>query len=192
MLDLNNFSQQLGNVVEAIQANLLLSLQCVSVLWVVHIVNILLGRRLNIFGIYPRKIWGLIGIPCSPFLHANFSHLFLNSIPLVILIDLLLSNGTSYFLHLTIIVTTLGGLATWMFGRPAIHIGASHIIMGYWGFLLMNAYRNPSVVTIILAIICLYYFGGMLLNLFPQEEKTSWEGHLFGFLAGVGAVYFSS
>lgn len=89
----------------------------------------------------------------------------------------------------TLIITFLTGLAVWLVGRKALHIGASGLIMGYWGFLLLNAVINPSVLTVFLIIICLYYFGGFISSLLP-EEGNSWESHIFGFLAGLLTSYF--
>ena len=66
-----------------------------------------------------------------------------------------------------------------------IHIGASGLVMGYWGFVLVNAYHSPSFIAIAVAAVCLYYFSSLFANLMPQGEKVSWEGHVFGFLAGI-------
>src|SRR5690606_2972312 len=95
--------------------------------------------RLNIFGIYPRKIPGIIGIVFSPFLHGSAQHLFFNSIPLVVLAALILVKGHLYFYEVTIWIAVFSGVLTWLFGRSAFHIGASSVIMGYWGFLLFEA-----------------------------------------------------
>ena len=44
---------------------------------------------LDHYGVIPRRIVGLVGIPAMPFLHANFQHLLTNTIPLVVLLILL-------------------------------------------------------------------------------------------------------
>ena len=61
--------------------------------------------------------------------------------------------------------------------------------MGYFGFLLLSAYHQASALSIALAVVCLYYFGGLIFHLFPTEVKSSWEGHVFGFFSGVAAAY---
>lgn len=147
------------------------------------------GYRLNHLGIYPRKLSGLIGIFFSPFLHANFSHLLFNSIPLFVLMNFMLLNGIPSFIAITLIIVILSGLAVWLFGRPAIHIGASGLIMGYWSYSLVQAYEHSSIITIGVASICLYYFAGFILQIMPTRDRTSWESHLFGFLAGIAAVF---
>lgn len=186
---MNHFIAQLQFTLSAIQSNVPTALKIIGLLWAVHLINALLGYRLNYFGIYPRHIRGLFGIILAPFLHDGFNHLFFNSIPLFVLLCFMLMGGMHQFLCITLIILLLSGGALWLFGRRAIHVGASGLIMGYWGYLLVLAYKQPSVMTIILAAICLYYFGGLAMNLFHVEKKVSWEGHVFGFLAGVAAVY---
>jgi membrane associated rhomboid family serine protease len=189
---MNSISQWISQLTETLSllgTHFFQALLMVMILWCVHIVNALLRYRLNVLGIYPRRASGLIGIPCFSFLHGDFSHLFLNSIPLIILIDFILLEGMAQFICTTVTIIGLSGIAIWLFARPAFHIGASALVMGYWGYLLANAYQHPSSMTIILALLCLYYFGSLWLNLFPTDKKTSWEGHVFGFLAGIFAIF---
>ena len=161
-----------------------------GVIWLINIVNWLIGSRLNILGIYPRKSFGLIGIPFSPFLHQNFNHLFFNTIPLFILgLAIMSRNGAISFCIITAVIALIGGLGVWLFARKGIHIGASGVISGYFAYILMIAYTEPSITTIILAVLAIYYFGGILIGLFPQEKKTSWESHLFGFIGGIACAY---
>jgi membrane associated rhomboid family serine protease len=186
---LAELSTTLQNVIESIKDNTPFVLYLIGILWAIHFINWLLRYRLSIFGIWPRKIFGLIGIFCSPFLHGNFSHLFFNSIPLFVLINLVLFQGRAIFYCVSLIIIIGGGFAIWLFGRRAIHIGASTVIMGYFGYLLTNVFYQPAIISIILAAVCVYYFGGLILALFPGEKGISWESHIFGFLAGIGAAF---
>lgn len=158
-------------------------------LWVIQILNKLMGYRLNYLGIIPRSPRGLFGIIFSPFLHGNSTHLFLNSIPLLVLGSFILVGGQDLFWRVSISIILISGCLTWLMGRKAIHIGASSLVMGYWGYLLINAYQHPSLMAIVLALICLYYFGGLFFGLFPTREQVSWEGHLFGCIAGIVTNY---
>lgn len=169
--------------------NLSLAFSLVVVLWLIWLVNWLLGYRLNYLGILPRHLFGLIGIPFHPFIHGSFNHLFFNSIPLFALLTLILTGGVAHLICVTVAITLISGFAIWLFGRPALHIGASGLIMGYLGYLIVNAYFHPSALSYVLAIICLYYFGSLLLSIFPKEEQVSWEGHLFGLFAGVMTTF---
>ena len=189
---LENISSQVESAVVLIRANMPYVLGMAGVLWLIHFFNWFVGYRLNQFGIIPRYLRGLPGIFFSPFLHGDFNHLFFNSIPFIILASLVLLYGWIVFIYVTVVVAVLGGFATWLLARRGSHIGASSVIMGYWSFLLVYAYYQPSWLSIVLAIVCVYYFGSFLLNVFPRSAKSSWEGHLFGLLAGLFAAYTSS
>lgn len=156
----------------------------------IHVVNFLLGYRLNLLGLYPRTKHGLIGIVLAPLLHGSCTHLVFNAIPLFILLNFMLLRGLEQAILITLFITLTSGCCVWLVGRKAIHVGASGLIMGYWGFLLSDAFQHPSVITIFLVLTCLYYFGGFVSSLLP-EEGSSWESHLFGFLSGLGASYLS-
>lgn len=158
--------------------------------WLVFFVSHFISNRILLLGIIPRQIRGLPGIIFAPLLHANFNHIFFNSIPLLVLSNFILINGLNYYLTVTLIITLLSGLAIWCFAKPGLHIGASALITGYWGFLICNIYQNGTVTTIILGIISLYYFAGIFLGIFPGKKGVSWQGHLFGLLAGIATSYF--
>lgn len=153
--------------------------------WSVFLMSLLTGNRLLALGIIPRHLVGLPGILFAPLLHANFNHLFFNSIPLLVLSNFILINGLDYFIYVTVIITVLSGSLIWLFAKPGIHIGASALITGYWGLLITNVYQQGTLTAIILGILSLYYFGGIFLGIFPSKKGVSWEGHLFGLLAGL-------
>lgn len=158
-------------------------------LWGTFFLNKLLLGNLNRLGLYPRTIRGLLGIFTSPFLHGSLSHLIFNSLPLFILINFILFQGRHAFFEISLVIIILTGGATWLFGRKAYHIGASGVIMGYFSYLLVNAYQHPTVLTIVLAGVCLYYFAGLFAYLIPSNQKVSWEAHIFGFLSGIAANF---
>lgn len=160
-------------------------ISCVGLLWFINLINAIVGYRLNILGILPRHPWGIIGIPLAPFLHGGFNHLFMNSILFLLLGSLMVISGINLFFEVTILITLISGTLTWLFGRKAIHVGSSSLIMGYWGYLLINAYQHPTLLAIILGGVCFYYFAEMAVNLLPSEPGVSWEGHCFGFISGI-------
>lgn len=170
------------------QQHIGLVLKLIGLLFAIHFVNWLLAYRLNFLGIYPRYLRGLPGVVLSPFLHGNFNHLFYNSVPLFFLLLFVLSYGEEKAIFLTGFITLLSGAAIWVFARPGIHIGASSLIMGYFATLLVDAYRHPGLMTILIAILTLYYLSGLFFNLLPGGKGVSWEGHVFGFIAGALAA----
>lgn len=158
------------------------------ILWLIFFVS-MFDRKLLLLGIIPRHVRGIPGILFAPLLHYNFNHIFFNSIPLLVLSNFILINGLNYFLIVTLMITVLSGIAVWCFGKPAIHVGASGVITGYWGFLVSNIYQKGSLTTVILGIISIYYFAGLFLGIFPKDKGVSWESHFFGLLAGLATSY---
>jgi membrane associated rhomboid family serine protease len=186
---LSDITRSFAQIFASFQTHLPLLLIIIAILTAIQILNALLGYRLNNLGILPRSPRGLIGVITSPFLHGGFGHLFSNIIPLFILSALILVNGQRHFFDVTILIVLFSGIGVWLFGRHAMHVGASSVVMGYWGFVLATAYQQRSMVAILLAIICLYYLSWLIFSLFPQDRKVSWEGHLLGFLAGLLTSY---
>ncbi len=159
-------------------------------LWLFNLVHWALGSPLVVLGIRPRRIGGLIGILFCPVLHQNFNHLFFNSIPLFVLGLILLTQNLQTFMIITTLILALGGFLVWLLARPARHIGASGLISGYFGYILILAYFKPDYTSLFLAGLVLYYFGSILLGLFPREAKVSWESHLYGFISGILGGYW--
>lgn len=154
-------------------------------LWAVEIVNFVLGHSINQYGLIPRDTSQLWGILTAPFLHANFMHLSANTLPLLILGALVISHGVNRFLGASAIIIILGGLAVWQFGRTGVHVGASGWIFGLFGFLLGNAWWERSLASLLTAFLAVFFYGGMIFGILPTKPFVSWEGHLFGFLAGL-------
>ncbi len=189
---MHELARQLNQMVILLLQNLFFVFLLTACLWGIHLINWLLGYRLAILGIFPRKWFSLLGIFFYPFIHADFNHLFFNSIPLFILASFVLLYGFPTFYSVSAIIIVLSGLGIWLCGRRGIHIGASGLIMGYWSFLLTGAYyQHNTVASLAPAVICIYYFGGFVFQLFPTAVKTSFEAHIFGFLAGIAAFYIS-
>jgi membrane associated rhomboid family serine protease len=188
---IEKFANAMHEMGQNLTQNLHWILAILAFLWIVQIINSSMHYRLNIFGIYPRHPWGLIGIFTSPALHGSYEHLIFNCFPLFILGELMFVFGQSVFLVASILIIIISGSLTWLFGRRALHVGASGVIMGYWSYLLIAGYHQRSIITIGLAVICLYYFAGFIGSMIPGQKKVSWEGHLFGFLAGIAANYLT-
>ena len=188
---LAKLAKEIQQLIAALQINMLFALKLVGILWLIHIINRLTQYQLNNLGIRPRTLKGLPGILFTPLLHGDFNHLFFNTIPLFVLADMILPEGKIIFYYVTGSVVILSGLLIWLFGRNGIHIGASSLIMGYFGYLLAKAYFQLTATTVFLAGFCLYYFGGLLLSLFPGAQKNvSWDGHIFGFISGLFVSYY--
>lgn len=141
------------------------------------------------FGIVPRDLDRLWGIFLAPLLHGDFNHLLGNSFPLLILGWLMLGRGAKDFAVGTAGVVLLGGLGVWLFGRPGtVHLGASIIIFGWLGYLLAAGWYDRSVRSFLIGLVVTVVYAGPILSLLTFDTSISWEGHLFGFLAGAATA----
>lgn len=157
----------------------------IGLLWLIEFYNAGTSHQLNVYGIRPRTESGLIGILFWPFLHGNFAHLLANTVPLAILSWFILLQGFRKFLLISIGITLIAGTAVWLFARPAIHLGASGLIFGYFGYLVAAGWFEKSVKSFVFAFLTIILYGGLIWGVFPQAPQISWEGHLFGLLTGV-------
>ncbi|KAA3596860.1 MAG: rhomboid family intramembrane serine protease [Candidatus Scalindua sp. AMX11] len=161
----------------------------VMVIWIIELVNLFTGHRLSSWGILPRTVKGLSGIPLSPFLHASLRHVMVNTIPLATLGGFVILQGRRLFFEITIIIILVSGSLLWLFGRSSYHVGASGLIFGYFGYLVVRAWYDRSLRSFLIAFFTIFLFGGMMWGLLPTLSPVSWEGHLFGLLAGILAAY---
>ena len=134
------------------------------------------------FATYARRI---SGNSAQPLLHGSFAHLILNTVPLVTLGSFVAFYGTRIFLAVSLWIMLLSGAALWLLGRSAYHVGASSVLFGYFGYLVARGWYERSVTALLVALLILGLYGGMVWGVVPTRSYISWEGHLFGLLAGV-------
>jgi membrane associated rhomboid family serine protease len=163
----------------------------VGLMWGIGAVNLLLfAGSLNAFGIVPRTVHGLIGIPLAPLLHGGVFHLIANTVGMVLLGGLVILREERHFWVVTLCATMLGGLGVWAFGRPAVHIGISGVIFGYLGYLLLTGWFERRIGSILLSVAAFLLWAPMLLGVLPVQVGVSWESHLFGLLSGALAAWW--
>ena len=155
-------------------------------MWLVKIIEVLFDIDLSRFGIYPLNAKGLSGIFLSPFIHADFTHLFNNSIPLFLLSIALFYFYSEVALKVFIWTYFLTGLLVWFAGREAWHIGASGLVYGLASFLFFSGIIRRYFRLIALSLLIVFLYGSMVWGLFPGVYKNvSWESHMLGFFSGV-------
>jgi membrane associated rhomboid family serine protease len=161
-----------------------------AVLWVVEFYDQLTGQRLDADGIVPRTTDGLEGILWAPLLHGGWAHLIANTLPFLVFGFLVLANGFGRFVLVTAVVWLLGGLGVWLVAPDrTVTVGMSGVIFGWLTYLLVRGFFARSGTQILLAVAVFLLWGGILLGVLPGQEGVSWQGHLFGALAGVLAAW---
>ncbi len=166
------------------------SLFFIIILWIIWAVSLVFPMDLKNFGIIPRSIIGIRGIFLSPFLHKDLTHLISNTVPLFILLTVLYIFYARISKRVVIFSIILGNSLVWLFARKAVHIGASGLIYSLAGFLIASGFFRKSFKLLLVSIIIILLYGGMIYGIFPTQKAISWEGHLFGAIAGVFLAYF--
>ena len=160
------------------------------IMWILYFANQQYHYHYEEYGVYPREIFGLRGILFSPFIHGSFEHLLNNSLPLLIL-------GTALFyfygklgVKVASILYLLSGLLVWLSARESYHIGASGLIYAFAGFLFMSGILRREKSLIALSLLVAFLYGSLFWGIFPVKESVSWEGHLWGGVAGFVLAYY--
>lgn len=149
------------------------------------------GYSLNHLAIRPQSILGLVGIPLAPFLHGDLAHLAANTAPFLVLGGLVLMRSWNDFLFVTLFTVAGSGGGTWYFGASdTLHLGASGLIFGYFGFLLARGLFERTLVSLAIAAGVGFFYSGLIWTVFPDQEGVSWQAHCFGFLSGLMCAYF--
>ena len=190
-----------------------------AIVWVIHLFNWALGYGLSkLLGRRPRSLQGLVGVVCSHFLHWSWNHLINNTKAFLLLGWFIAAQGIHLFYAVTIIIALLGGLLAWLIQAGGNSVGASLVIYGYMGFLLIYGLTAGDGVALLFAAITWleyrYNIIGYVTTVFfvrnnriqriergvwrvgwlPSgdryiDAKFSWCGHFSGFLAGIFTGY---
>jgi membrane associated rhomboid family serine protease len=162
----------------------------VAVLWIIEGVNAVTGDSLIHLGIIPRTMGGLEGVVFAPFLHGSFDHIAANTLPLLILGFLAAVRGTRRFLVASVIIILVSGLGVWLTAASgSVTVGASGLILGYFGYLLARGLFDHSLVDIAIAVAVAVFYGTLIFAVLPGASGISWQAHLFGLVGGVIAAW---
>lgn len=163
----------------------------VALLYVIELVDTLMGHRLDGGGVRPREADGLDGIVFAPLLHVGWTHLVANTVPLLVFGFLILLAGVARWLAVTAVVWIVGGTGTWLTGQPhSLHLGASVLAFGWLVYLLLRGVFARDAAQVALGVILLLVYGGVLWSVLPGQPGISWQGHLFGAVGGAVAAWW--
>jgi membrane associated rhomboid family serine protease len=168
-----------------------LNVAVLAVLWIVELVNAATGRSLaQAGGIRPRDFGSLVDIVTAPFLHGNLEHLAGNAVALFSLGFIAAVPSMKKFLLMNAVVIAVGGLGVWLFAPAGtVSIGASGVVFGYFGYLLLRGFVDRRAVDVVVSIgIALAYAYPMWHSIGFGVTNISWQGHLSGLVGGLLAA----
>lgn len=167
-----------------INQQLLLIITLCGCLAAIEVINVITGRMLNGYGLIPRDLQFLSGILTAPFLHGSISHFASNIVPFAVFSLLMMQYGRSAYLRLSLAIIVSTGVMVWLFGRSALHIGASGVVFGYFGFLVVAGFRSQQIKHLAISIFVAVAYGSLIWGVLPGAPGVSFESHLFGALSG--------
>lgn len=165
----------------------------IAAFWIIEGIDTLFFGfwTLDQYGIHPRQISSLPNVFFAPLLHGGFQHVAANSVPFLILGAFIMWRSRSEFWLVTLWVTIIAGIGTWLTGGAnSVHIGASGLVFGYFGFLLLLGWFERSPASIARALIIAFLYSGLIWGVLPGTPGISWQGHLFGFIGGILSAYW--
>jgi membrane associated rhomboid family serine protease len=146
------------------------------------------GLDTQALSIVPQDPGHLLGVLTAPLLHGSIGHLGANAFGLLVLGTLAGTVFPRASWRALPLLWLGSGLGTWLIGTGGSHIGASGVTHGL-GFLVFTLgllrRDRPAVAA---ALIAFFFFGGMLVTVFPNEIGVSWEYHLAGAVSGMLAA----
>jgi membrane associated rhomboid family serine protease len=162
-----------------------------AVIWVLQVANWADGYRLDTeFGILPEHVSRLGDVFTAPFLHFSWQHIEGNSVPLFVLGVLAAYRSIARFLLVTLIVAVTSGMAVWLFqSSNELTVGASGIIFGYFGYVLLRGFIDRNLVDIGVGLVAGALYWTILEVAIPGTPGVSWIGHVGGLVGGVLAAW---
>ncbi len=157
----------------------------VALLWLVHLMHWGLDLGPEPLGVRPRRLVGLPGILFAPLVHGDFGHLFANSVPLVALGAVMLYLYPRSSLRVLPVVYLIPGVLVWLFARDSLHFGASGLVYGLAGYLLVAGLLRRDRRAVAASLLVCFVYGSLVWGVLPIQPGVSWETHLAAGVIGV-------
>jgi len=162
-----------------------IALAVTAVLWLILIVDSVLGLELVRFGLRPRHLNGLLGVLSAPLLHGGAEHLFSNTAPLIVALTTILYLYPRSAVRAIPIIWLGSGILAWVIGRPTLHFGASGFIYGLLAFVFISGMLRLDMRSVAVSAVVWFLYGSMVWGVLPIRAGMSWELHLSGAILGV-------
>lgn len=154
-------------------------------LWLILMVDTVLGLGLARYGLRPKHLEGLIGIFTAPLLHSGAEHLFSNTLPLIISMTTLLYLYPRSAMRVIPIIWVGSGLLAWIIGRSSLHFGASGFVYGMLAYVFIGGILRLDMRSVAVSVMVWFLYGSMIWGVLPIRPNMSWELHLGGAILGV-------
>jgi len=160
-------------------------------IWAVFLAEYGFDISLKQFGVRPRTLEGLIGVFTYPLLHGGWEHITNNSVTAFVLLFGMFSFYGRLGWKVLFWSWIMSGLWIWIAARDGNHIGFSGVIYALATFIFFAGLLRRYFRLMALSGVVVFLYGSMVWGIFPIDPQISWEGHLFGALAGlILAFYF--
>ncbi len=173
---------------------MLFPMMVIAVMWAVKLYETFYKTDLSGFGIRPHSVEGLIGIVFAPFLHADFSHLIANTIPMFITLSIIFYFYKEIAFKIFFLIWLFTNVWVWSFAlKNTCHIGASGLVYGFVTFLLFSGLIRRNLQLMAISMLIIFLYGGLFWGIFPDffpHRNISWESHLMGGIAGIVMAIF--
>jgi membrane associated rhomboid family serine protease len=159
-------------------------------IWFVFLLQNTIPFNFSKLGVLPRDSAGLLGIITSVFIHGDINHIASNTLPLLVLGMMLFYFYKKIAMPVFFWLWLVSGVWLWIGGRnhasyPTYHIGASTLVYGLAAFLFFSGLFRRHLRLMVVSALVVFLYGGIVWGIFPIKQEISWEGHLFGMIAGI-------
>ena len=164
----------------------------VALLWLLEVIDVASGHALDGLGITPRTPSELIDIVPAAFIHFGFAHVAANTVPLLVMGFLTALGGLRRFATICAVIIVADGLGVWLMAPAHTNTaGASGLIFGLFGFLLVTGFVERKALGVLVGLVIGAVWGtSILIGLAPTQSGVSWQAHLIGLVSGVATAFW--
>lgn len=164
-----------------------------AICWIVKGIEEIFNLDFSFLGIKPLQADGIPGIILFHFLHGSWSHLYANTLPIIVLGACLYYFYKPIATKIWLLIMFSTGLLVWCGARGGVHIGASALIYGLAYFLMLSGFIRRNKNLVIVSFLVIFLYGSLIWGIYPKyaiENHISWEGHLAGLIMGIALAVF--
>lgn len=162
----------------------------ILVIWFIKLSESFFSLNFGRLGVHPLHWDEWYTFLTGALFHSDFQHLMNNTYPLALCGLFVYFLFQKYSNLVFILSYLLTGLFIFLFARSnTYHIGASGVAYS-WAFLLAaSGFFRKDRISLGLGLLVVFLYGSMIWGVLPIQPGVSWDGHLFGAIAGIFVAY---